>query len=106
KVRMILILICLTIALAATIAVVGLALWPAPGALAAEEVDEGHQPVEKIPRLHGRSLMEVLSELGAPDEEKEFSMEWRNTDPHLRRELNSLYANDPGIRIRELHWRY
>jgi hypothetical protein len=73
--------------------------------------DLGHADVEKLPRLHGRSLAAVLDELGLPDTRYLFPMS--ECHGEFRIELLNTYPfNDPRLKdvlILELqwhHWRY
>ena len=84
----------------ATLLVVGTSWW---------YFDLGHRHVEKLPRLHDQPLAAVLTELGRPDREMEYTMA---TSPggEFRVELYNTYPpNDPvarQARILELQWHY
>jgi hypothetical protein len=70
-------------------------------------LDIGHDPVERMPWLHGKSLSAVTAELGEPTRQFEYTMA---TSPggEFRVELFNTYPpNDPktaDVRINELQW--
>ena len=68
--------------------------------------DLGHADVEKIPRLHGKSLAVVVNELGDPNHTVEFPMS--EAVGEFRVELYNTYPpSDPStaaVRIKELQW--
>ena len=70
--------------------------------------DLGHDYVEKVPGLHGRSMEEVRARFGPPDWERSFSM----GDPlgEFYVELYNMYPpddpNTKNVRITEWRWVY
>jgi hypothetical protein len=69
--------------------------------------DWGHDSVEKIPRLHGKSLDAVIADLKKPGQQLEYTMR-ENPGGEFRVELCNTYApSDPraaDARIKELQW--
>jgi hypothetical protein len=69
--------------------------------------DLGHDSVEKLPRLHGKSLDAAIAELGEPDRQDEYAMAECPGD-EFRVELYNTYPpGDPKaahVRIKELQW--
>lgn len=70
--------------------------------------DWGHDPVEKLPWLHGQPLAKVFAELGQPSQQLEYKM-GNSPGGEFRVEL---YNTDPpnapktlDVRIKELQWR-
>ena len=81
------------------VVIVSLAYW---------YVDLGHNPVEKLPLLHGVEVEQVVKELGQPDYEYECAMSEATSE--FRCELMNTYPlNREGsaqVRIREFHWKH
>lgn len=69
--------------------------------------DWGHDPVEKLPWLHGQPLMKVFAELGQPYHQLEYTM-GKSPGGEFRVELYNTYPpNDRetmDVRIKELQW--
>ena len=69
--------------------------------------DWGHEPVEKLPRLHGKSLDAVIADLREPDWQLDYTMA-DSPGGEFRVELYNTYP--PGnamamqARIKELQW--
>lgn len=68
--------------------------------------DIGHKDVEKLPRLHGKTLDEVVAELGSPNESDDFKLD--QPLPEFRIEIYNTYPpddpNTPSVEIRERRW--
>ena len=69
--------------------------------------DLGHQPVETLPDLHGKSLEAVIASLGEPDTTEEYKMA-DGAIGELRAPLYNTYPlDDPKAmraQIKELQW--
>src|SRR4051794_36341901 len=69
--------------------------------------DWGHEPVETLPHLHGKPLDAVLSSLGQPDRQFEYTMA-ESPGGEFRVKLYNTYPpDDPKAaqaRIKELQW--
>jgi hypothetical protein len=71
--------------------------------------DCGHASVEKIPRLHGKTVERVISELGQPDSVLSYTMA-NSPGDEFRIALFNFYPPDrPGsgdAPIKELWWKH
>ncbi len=69
--------------------------------------DLAHADVEELPGLHGKTMEEVVGELGEPDYSYDFKMD--QPMPEFRVELYNTYPpDDPKtwlVKIRERQWR-
>ena len=88
--------------------IIGLVALAAMASAAFWYYDLGHDPVEKIPELHGLSMDEVLARYGDPDVSDDFTL--ADPLPEFRIELYNTYPpDDPAnrsIEIRERQWHY
>jgi hypothetical protein len=95
---------------AKNLAIGALVLLGAAFAVAVWYKDPFHQPVEKVERLHGKTLEAVVAELGDAKETYTFSMPTEGTLDEFRIELHNTYPpNRPenaDVVIKELHWEY
>jgi hypothetical protein len=82
----------------AGIVAVGLSRW---------NFEWGHDHIEKLSRLHGKSLGAVLADLGEPDRQLDYTMA-NSPGGEFRVELYNTYPpGDPKAaqaRIKELQW--
>jgi len=69
--------------------------------------DLGHAHIEKLPRLHGKSLGALIADMGEPDKQDNYTMADCPAD-EFRIELYNTYPpGDPKAaqaRIKELQW--